>query len=534
MIRFILLFFSILGASIAPAMANVIATVSQNPIYVGHPFTLQVSVNAALPASDFDSAKLMQPHIIVGQTSTSRQMSDINGKTTRQTQWVTTLLIRKAGNYVIPALTIAGGQTQPIKLHAINATNKNLIQQQVHVETKIAQKRGWIGQSILYTAKILVASSLNNANFDGPHSQEASFIQVGQDQQKSEIINGKRYQVLTRHWLITPKQTGLLTIQGPRLTGIAGVPDPVFGITEQPVDVQGKTLRLQIMPKPAGFKTSWLAANHLTISDSIRPKTRHYKAGEAITRTITLTAEGAGLNQLPSLDIQYPAQLRVYPDKPKKHLFIKDGKIYAQKVYSFAIIPMHAGNISIPGKTITWWNIPDESRQYSKIPAVKLSVIANSNRAIKTTQSTPSISQPQETQTPNSHNWSWLFAGLWVLTTIGWIIREGSLHRTRNDNNGIQREHESEENTWKAFTQAAQSNQLQLSEKYLRQWVQSHPTYQQVMKLLLDELARLAWHPNSETMTWNGLEFLHRATQLKKGASSNHNGHKHELPPLNP
>lgn len=534
MIRFILLLFCILGATITPAMAQVTATVSQNPVYVGHPFTFQVSVNAALPASDFDSSKLMQPHVIVGQTSTSRQLSDINGKTTRQTQWVTTLLVQRTGDYIIPALTIAGNKTQPIKLHAINATNQHLIQQQVHVETKLAQTRGWVGQSILYTAKILVASNLDNANFKGPHSQGASFIQVGQDQQKSEIINGKRYQTLTRHWLITPQKTGLLTVQGPRLTGSIGVPDPVFGMTEQPIDVQGNTLKIHIMPKPAGFKTPWLAANHITISDSITPKTQHYKAGEAITRTITITAEGAGLSQLPPLKINYPDQLRVYPDKPKAHLFIKDGKIYAQKVYSFAMIPMHAGNISIPGKTITWWNIGDEVTQYSKIPALNLSIIANSNSTVSASHPTqPTIKLPNENQPTSSHFRSWFFAGLWILTIIGWVIREWFSHRARTLDDLSLAEQTVEENEWKAFTKAAQSNQLKLAEKYLRQWVHTNPSFQLIMQPLLDELAQLAWHPRSEATKWDGLVFLHRVTQLKRAQSTSKKDQKDKLPPLN-
>ncbi|MFM2483633.1 BatD family protein [Celerinatantimonas yamalensis] len=535
MIRFIFFALLFVSAAVQAATAHVIATVSQNPVYVGRAFTLTVTADASISASEFDSSSLLRQHFVVGQTSTSRQMSDVNGTTKRQTQWVTTLLVQQPGDYQIPAFSIAGNSTQPITIHAIAYHGQNPVQQQVKIETQINHSSAWVDQSLLYTAKILVATSLSNADFNAPTAKGAKISQVGQDQQQVEVIDGRRYRTLTRHWLITPQHAGHLTVHGPRLTGDAGVIDPTFGLSEQPVAVQGKAIDITVQPQPTGFTQPWLSAERLTIEDDISPEHGPYQSGQALTRTITITAQGANTAQLPQLNFTYPKHVRVYPEKPSDHLFIKDGKIYAQRVYSIALIPTQAGKVVIPGQTITWWDTHDAKQQRSTITPLTLTVQSSSqvagNSQINDHPTVSSNSDAGNTKGSGSIVWP----TLWGMTLLLWFIREGWIYREKRreqrDVDTLQPQPQGD--NWQAFANAAKAHQPKPAEHYLRRYLQQQSSEQQArFKPLLAELAALAWQPQNDEEPWDGQTFLARALALSRAKSST--SKRDFIEPLNP
>ncbi|MFM2483232.1 BatD family protein [Celerinatantimonas sp. YJH-8] len=535
MIRFIrIAIFIILSCLSAQVWAKVTATVSQNPVYAGRPFTLEITANASLDASAFNRAKLMQPQFVVGQTSTGRNISDINGVTTRQTQWVTTLLVRQPGTYTIPAFNVGGSFTQPIQLQVLADTGQPIQQQYVKLETAITQKNAWENQPLLYTAKILIGTTLSDGNFSPPSAEHADVEQIGKDQQQIEIINGQRYQTLIRHWLITPHQPGPFTIKSPELTGNAGIPSDTFGMTEYPVTVQGKDQSIQVQAMPKGFKIPWLAASHLTLSDQISPKRDQYQPGQAITRTITLTAEQAGLKQLPQLQFHYPAGLRIYPEKPKDHLFIKDGKVYAQRTYTIAMIPEHSGSLKIDAQTLHWWNIDDQTRQSTTIPEIRLNIAETPHHSAATA---PIDTLPSEPTSPTETSfWGYMGYALWLITLLIWLFREWSLRRKTHDKpiTTGQQDTIPHDSSWRTFEKAAQSNQAIPAETALREWLAEHPEFQPLLSTLLNELAQIAWS-SKQTLNWDGLEFLHRINQILKSTPATvHHKAKTQLPSLNP
>lgn len=542
MIRYIIFAFIFFVATAQAASQNVSATISQNPVYTGKAFTLTITANASLSSSEFDRSKLLHHGFIVGSTSTSRQIDSINGQVIRQTQWVTTLLVRNPGDYTIPALSIAGNPTQPIHFKAIAYQGQNNLKQQVQVQTHLLASSAWVGQSLLYKAKVLVATSLSHANFDPPTADNATIKQVGKDQQKTETIGGVRYQTLTRYWLITPEKSGELTINGPELSGSAGVIDPTFGMSLEPFDIIGPSRKIKVQAIPKGFQQPWLGAQKVTIDDQLSPNNTSTTVGQAVTRTITITAQGAGLTQLPKLKFNYPSGLRTYPEKPIDHLFIKDDHFYAQRRYTIAIIPTHSGTYTIQSPSLTWWNTNDEVVQYSKIKPVTLHVatqagISSSNG---NTPATPTLAQNsnEASQSANQHSNLWLW--IWIVTCLIWVSRELLGYYLGKKSVPHQLKPQPEENnteqssSWHRFENAAKACQSKQAEHALRQWLAHQDRLtQERLKPLLAELAAMAWHPDNGEEPWDGVSYLERINKAKRqGASTKHQ--KGELPPLNP
>ncbi|CAG9297114.1 BatD family protein [Celerinatantimonas diazotrophica] len=542
MIRYIIFAFIFFVATAQAASQDVNATISQNPVYTGQAFTLTVTANASLSSSEFDRSKLLHHGFIVGPTSTSRQINSINGQVTRQTQWVTTLLVRTPGDYIIPALSIAANQTQPIHFKAVAYHGQNKLQQKVQVQTQLLASSAWVGQSLLYKAKVLVATSLSNADFDPPTAENAKIKRIGKDQQQREIIDGVRYQTLTRYWLITPEKAGELTIKGPELSGSAGIVDPSFGMNQEPVDVIGASQKIRIQAIPHGFQQPWLGAQKVTIDDQLSPKNSNPKVGQAITRTITITAQGAGIAQLPKLKFNYPSGLRVYPEKPVDHLFIKDDHFYAQRRYTIAIIPTHSGKYTIKGPTLTWWNTHEETVQYSKIKPITLNVANVAGAPLSSDKNAPnqtltaSSASAAKSNSHQGHLWFWV----WVVTCLIWVSREllgyylgkkSVPHQLKPQPDESNTEQSS---SWHRFENAAKACQSKQAERALRQWLaHQDPLTQERLKPLLAELAAMAWHPDNSEEPWDGVSYLERINKTKRQAASTKH-QKGELPPLNP
>lgn len=535
MIRFILLTASIiLGIVSGPVWAKVTATVSQNPVYAGQPFTLEITANASLARDDFDRSKLQQPGFVVGQTSTGRRLSNINGKTTRQTQWVTTLLIRKPGTYTIPGFNIDGNMTQPIKLRVIADNGQPTSQQYVKLQTTIDRHAAWQGQPLLYTAKILVGTSLDDANFDPPTAENAQLKQIGKDEQDVEVINGQRYRTLTRRWQITPKEPGELTIKSPVLTGEAGTPNSMFGMTSRPIKATGDDITLRVQKPPKGFSLPWLAASKVTLNDSITPQASEYKPGEAITRTITLTAEEAGLEQLPTLKFNYPKGIRSYPEQPKDHLFVKDGKTYAQRTYTIAIIPEHPGHFKIAKQEVEWWDINELTHRHTTVPEIEFTVAGATTSAPQQPtrpQSMPSAGSPPHSSFPLL---GWLGYTLWLLTVILWLLREWRRKRIASPV-AVGPSHNSPTgNEWKLVEVACQNADPAKAEHALRDYQHAHREQASILAPFIEELGALVWSAQSSGQ-WDHHEFLGRLKQaLAAQTKSTDSKNRNELPKLNP
>jgi hypothetical protein len=522
--KFILTLFVAL-VPVGQAMSQVIATVSQNPAYAGQPFTLDVSADEDLPVTAFDASKLFQQKFVVGSTSINRNLSSINGKTTRQTKWTTTLMASEPGEYTIPALTINGEQTAPIKLNITAEPALPQDQQEVKLSVSIDRKSAYIQEPVIYTAELLVGSSLKDPELVSPRAQDALIEKLGDDRQDNDIIQGKRYLKITRQWLITPNQPGPLEILGPHLTGRALITNPYGRTISSKINLKGETKILDVKPQPAGFPGTWLAAQDLVVNEVIEPNQTSYAQGQAFTRTLTLTIAGVTETQLPELTLDYGDDFRVYQDQIKDKTIVKDGHFFAQRVVSLAIIPITSGTLTLPEIRIPWWDLKQDKLAWGGVTSHTISVTPTDN--IMT--STPS--SPAQLSTGN--NWGWatlVFAALWLITLVGWGV---TLWRRKRIEPVVQDPSTTplETHAWQAFKRAAEANQIQLAHRYFSRWIHEASDHNTELARLEDELSESAWRPSDE-QSWDGLSFLHRVMQAKKITTATKKDSK--LPPLNP
>lgn len=167
----------------------------------------------------------------------------------------------------------------------------------------------------------------------------------------------------------------------------------------------------------------------MTLHEDWQPDPAAFKVGEPITRTITLTAAGVSSDQLPSVEFDLPAGLKVYPDQAELHSSLNNGRLISQSVRNFALVASQAGDFTLPAVNITWWNTVTNRIEKATLPAKTVSILPNADLppVVPTLpSSTPLSTDQSESKTiiiEKSSPLQWLFLALWLATSAAWLIQ---------------------------------------------------------------------------------------------------------------
>ncbi|MBU3022395.1 BatD family protein [Aestuariibacter sp. A3R04] len=429
-----------LSASSAFAdVERVEATIDKNPVMVDEAIQLTVVAHGDPERDAFDSSPLLKD-FVVGRTSVSTQTRIINFDKEETTTWTTTLFPRGEGNFTIPALTVEGKQTRPITVNVIPVTAGSAkTARDYYVTTDIDTHQVYLQQQLLYTAKLYLATNIERGSLQAPELEGAQIQQLGDDKQYTDIVNGKRYQVIERTFAVVPQASGTFTLRGPVFSGEVMVNDPnarfgFFNRTKQ-INRLGPDITITVKPIPADIDYPWLPSEYVTLNEEW-PQPDAFTVGEPITRTITLTAMGVVEEQLPALPQHYPPSFKLYPDQANTATVNKNHTLIAQRVESLAMIPTQPGNVVLPEITVPWFNVLTGQTEYATLPARSISVLpaadapanqidqipqpltASDNGNIKTPASEASPITAPPTEWHRGLTWSLL--AVWILTLIGW------------------------------------------------------------------------------------------------------------------
>jgi hypothetical protein len=373
------------------------ATIDRNPVMLDEAIRLTVTADGSADRDAFDSSPLLKD-FVVGRTSVSSQTSIVNFDTKRTTVWTTTLFPRKEGTFTIPSLTIEGKSTKPIQVKVIPVQEQSNVARDYFVTTDIDVKEAYLNQQLLYTVKLFLSSNIERGSLQAPEMQNAEITQLGEDKQYTDIVNGRRYQIIERQFAVVPQASGEFTLRGPIFTGevMAANTNQRFGFFNrtQQINRVGPDITVNIKPIPQGIDYPWLPSEMVRV-DEEWPQGDSFVAGEPVTRIITLTALGVVEEQLPDIPEFYPPNFKLYPDQSNTTTVEKDQSLISQRQTSLAIIPTQPGNFVLPEITIPWFNTLTQQTEYATIPARSITVAPASganNANTPNSLDTPSMS----------------------------------------------------------------------------------------------------------------------------------------------
>lgn len=123
----------------------------------------------------------------------------------------------------------------------------------------------------------------------------------------------------------------------------------------------------------------FLSASKLTIEQAVRRSSDQLKAGDAVTRTVTLRAEGTPAMLLPPYPFAAMAGLRLYPAQPslEDRTDVRTDVMTSTRIDSATYMLERPGDYALPAIDVGWWNVGSGKIETVHLDAVPLEVAVN-------------------------------------------------------------------------------------------------------------------------------------------------------------
>ena len=171
------------------------------------------------------------------------------------------------------------------------------------------------------------------------------------------------------NYALFPQTSGNLEI--PALNWTLNVANYRIGRIEKR-RVRTETKTLTVKPQPAAFplNATWLPSANITLNENWTKEPSNFKIGEPITRSLTLEAEGLMASQLPVIATENDTDdVKFYPDQPSKTDEKSNSTVMSRRIETAAVVVSSAGEVTIPGIRIPWWDLKTDSLRYAEVPS---------------------------------------------------------------------------------------------------------------------------------------------------------------------
>ncbi|MEL0632013.1 BatD family protein [Pseudoalteromonas carrageenovora] len=392
------LFCCLLLLSAMPTLAatKLEASVDKNPVLAGEFFMLNITVDDTVKGQQPDTSALLKD-FVVGPTSLSSRTNIINGSINKQTTWSVKLMTRAEGEYTIPPFSVAGLTSQPIKLKVAKRSADADKNNDIFLKTELSSNSIFVQEAGVYTIKLYLAKELLDGSLSTPNMEDAQLTQLGKQTESYELVDGKRYLVITREYLIQPQKSGLYTIAGPAFQGRVQQ-----NYRQLEVSALGDDQQIEIKPIPSNYKGAWLPSELVNLDEQWQPEENTVEVGTPITRTITLTALGVTKEQLPEITMPTIDGIRSYPDEKENNNAVRDGRVVSQQTASYALLPQKPGTYTLPEIKLPWYNTKINRISYATLP--KRTIIVTGNANTPAPDVTNAITSNEQSSEINSSN----------------------------------------------------------------------------------------------------------------------------------
>ncbi|MEH6393440.1 BatD family protein [Pseudoalteromonas sp.] len=411
------------------AVTQLQASVDKNPVLAGEFFMLTISADDTIKDDQPDTSVLLKD-FVVGRTSVSTRTNIVNGSISKQTNWSVKLMTRSAGDYTIPAFSVAGVSSEPIALKVAKRSQDAQQNNDIFIKASLSSDSLFVQEAGVYTVKLYLAKELLDGNLSTPSMPDAQLSQIGKQAEDYELIDGKRYLVITREYLVQPQKSGSYTIQAPVFQGRIRQ-----DYRQLDVSALGEDVNIEIKPIPSDYQGAWLPSELVNLDEQWQPEDDTVEVGTPITRTLTLTALGITKEQLPDIELPDIKGIRSYPDEKENNHLVRDGRVISQQTASYALLPQLPGTYTLPEVSVPWYNTKINRISYATLPARTITVTPSRNDAVNPQPAAPTSTLPMTEDSPSLNQQPvlvnniplWLIIVsvigylLWLITLILWL-----------------------------------------------------------------------------------------------------------------
>jgi hypothetical protein len=413
----------------ATAQAAVTARVDRNTIDLNESFTLEIVVDTEIDLQPDISA--LHEDFYVGQSSQLSNTMIINGEISRSRTWSYQLMAKQTGELVIPPVSVGSERSEPLRVTVRQPANAPPGEADVFITGEVDFSESYVQAQVLYRIKVYRAvptrqPALRDPEFGGA---EVLIEPAGSERSYDALLNGRTYNVVERVYAIFPQESGEVTISPARFEARVLRDGRITG--RKVFESEAQTIRVLPIPEPpADFpNATWLPARDLQLEDNWSRQPDDLKAGEPITRVITIKALGQLETQIPAIDPPTVDGVNVYPDRPELSRELEPEGIRGIRKDQYAIIGVDAGLMTLPPLRLPWWDVEAGEWKVAELPERSISILPTREAPI--VDPAPTVSAPEEqTQAPaalpaGSDFWrlvAQVVGALWLLTLGAWWL----------------------------------------------------------------------------------------------------------------
>ena len=413
------------------------AWLERNEVAVGESVILNIESDEATATPDL--SPLMADFALEGQ-SKNHSVEWINGRQQSRTTYAVTIAPKRGGSLTVPALQVGSQQTQPLALQVSGAATPTAADGSsgAFLETEVDDANPYVQQSVGVTMRLLYGVPLASGELDLDTPEGASLQRVGEDVQSTREVNGRRYNVVERKFLLIPERSGTLTIPAPRFVGrgAGGWMDDFLGGNSRELRANGTPKTLTVRAQPANAPQPWLPLRDLRMRYVAAPQS--LRAGEAAELVVEVIAQGATQAQMPEIPVPSIAGAQVFAEPPQYDETFSGGSPQVKLTRRYSIVPNGAGKLTIPGIKLGWWDVRSSAAKTATLPDLDLGVAAGSGNFSgsalpNATQGTTAVdvgAAAGDSMRIPVRAWVWMavaFAGLWLLTLVWAVWRRRGL-----------------------------------------------------------------------------------------------------------
>jgi hypothetical protein len=346
------------------------ATVDRNRVQAGNQVILTVSVKGG--GREYPNVDLgaLQADFEVMSAGTTQRTSIVNGRmsSTRERRYV--LVPRKEGSYTLGPFDVRVGgqayQTKSIPLTVSTAppppapppldeggTGNTTGSEAIFVQATVDKAHPYVYDQVTYRVRLYTRwQLLDNPGYSDPTTQGFWRESLPAPELRVETVDGVRYHVLETVLALFPTKPGELTIGEAVLD--CSVDDgsgsrDAFSFFQRPsgkrVVLRTKPVTVEVQPLPPAPPGFGGAVGEYRLK--VTADTREVPQGEPVTVDVSLTGTGP-LRTVGEIELPPLPDFRSYPSEENQEITRTQGKLGGRITKQFVLVPLTAGNLTIP------------------------------------------------------------------------------------------------------------------------------------------------------------------------------------------
>jgi len=410
------------------SLAAVVTRIDRADIELNESFTLEVITDTNIDLQP--DVSVLDQDFYVGQGSQLSNTTIVNGQIRRSKTWTYVLMPKTAGQITIPSIAVGNESSEPLLITVSEPSYAPPGEAEVFVTSDVDFNETYVQAQVLLTIKIYRSVATRQPALRDPTLSGIEVLTelAGDDRSYEAVIDGTAYNVVERVYALYPQESGEIEISPARFEARVLRNGRITGRKVYESAAQTVTV-LPIPPRPAEFPNAiWLPARDLQLSEDWSRPVVEIKAGEPLTRHVTISALGQLETQIPALLPPSANGVNVYPDKPELSRGIESGGIRGTRKDQYAMIGTTPGTVTLPALEVPWWNTTESAWRVARLPERIINILPSGDAP-------PPAAAPEVTVTADADAaapatvaiaggfWrrvSELLAAVWLLTLVAW------------------------------------------------------------------------------------------------------------------